>query len=292
MHAAVSSKFNAIRMVLLGLVTVALVGSFGCASLQGEGQVMPQRDRIRVALERSGSTDVLAWADAKATLPLVELTKELGVDGTPVDLKNYMIEAARASDRFDRFVGVEAVRLLNEYFPQGFAARSDPQFGLGLVSVLWTGLFEPFHRGMAEQVWNRLSEAMKSHPEWCPQSADDPLLLAAFAGFSFHPTEGMKRLDEVMHRMEAEVARGNRPYSTSRAVQNLRSLPKGYGFVYSLYAVDGEVCNGGFVQLYENGYGPCVPLAIEAFRALGHEEAAALVEESLLYARAEHHVQG
>jgi hypothetical protein len=42
-----------------------------------------------------------------------------------------------------------------------------------------------------------------------------------------------------------------------------------------------EICNGGFVQLFNNSTGMIVPEAIEGFRAIGMPETAAVIEEAV-----------
>lgn len=246
---------------------------------------MRDEDKILTALSQMGRQDVLEWAAEHPTLSLVELNRLLGAGVAPVALESHMREVALDSGTFDEFVKMEAVRRLTEHFPNGLQYAKNPDFGFASGWAMWASLFEASHKKMAMQVWRSLSDTLRNHPEWCPRDSTDLLVQSAFAGCSFQPSEGAKKLAAAVRRMEGEMERDNQPYSLVRALSNLRQLPPGYGYLHGLYVVDGQVCNGGFLQLYENEYGPSVPLAVEGFRAIGREDLAELVEESLLYAQ-------
>jgi hypothetical protein len=82
------------------------------------------------------------------------------------------------------------------------------------------------------------------------------------------------------------IAGDNNPdRDEARTVKNFQNAAKGYGLLYGLYVVDGQVCNGGFIQLYDNTHGGPVPFAIEGLQAIGLHQAAAVVEESLAFMR-------
>lgn len=246
---------------------------------------MQPDQKISDALARLGERDVLDWARRHATRRLVELNAMLAAGVAPVHLESFMADYARVSGRYDEFVRTEAVRRLNEYFPNGFGKSDSQQYELASGWVMWSSLFEPSHEQLARGVWDLLTKTMRENPAWCPSHPDDELLLAAFASRSFVPTEGSKRLAAVLRRMEREAARDNRPYSELRAVANLRGLPDGYGWVYGLYSVDGQVCNGGFEQFYDNTGGAAACFAIAGYRMIGRHDFAAIVAESLVYAK-------
>ncbi|MFZ5817882.1 MAG: DMP19 family protein [Bacillota bacterium] len=242
-------------------------------------------EKIRAALERIGEQDVLAWARRNATQSLFALNQALGAGVAPVELQRFMAEVARETGRYDQLMRTEAVRNLNQFFPEGYGRSKNQDFGLATAWSMWASLVGAAHKSQARQVWDRLEQTAAQHPDWVPRSPDDPLIAAAFAGSSFEPTAGERRLAEVERRVWQEAERENHPFSVERALANLGRLPPGYGYIYSLYILDGEVCNGGFRQLYDNGYGPAVPLAAEALRTIGREDLALLVEESARHAR-------
>jgi hypothetical protein len=241
--------------------------------------------KISVALRRLGDPDGLDWSRRYATRPLVELNTMLAAGVAPVHLQSFIADRARASGRYDEFLRIEAVRLLNEYFPEGFSKSDNQQYGLASSWVMWSGIVEPSHEELARDVWNLVTKTLRENSEWCPQRPDDELLLAAFAGRSFAPTEGSKRLAAALRRMEQEAALGNLPYSDHRAVANLQCLPAGYGWLYGLYSVDGQVCNGGFEQYYDNTGGAAACLAMAGYRMIGRQDFAAIVAESLAHAQ-------
>lgn len=158
--------------------------------------------RIRTALLRLGVDDVLAWARANCTAPLVDLNERLAAGVAPVDLGHFMAAAAKTSGRYDDFVRTEAVRRLNEHFPEGFGASAKRDYGLAAGWAIWASLFEPPHKESAHAVWDRLAETMRTHPDWRPKTPDDPLVVAAFSGASFYPSDEQRQFDDAVRFIE------------------------------------------------------------------------------------------
>lgn len=237
-------------------------------------------ERIRQALAAHGEDDILDWAAVRLALSLAELNRVLDAGVAPFFLERCMAEAARNSDRYDEFLRAQLVRHLNRQFPNGFAA-ADQAFRTAAAWAMWAGLLEPSHKDEAKEVFVAVVAALRQHPSWCPRHPDDPRLLGIFEGHSFAPSAGAHQLADVERRIEGIVAVDNRPFRHSRAVENLRQEAPGYGFIYSLYLVDGKVCNGGFVQFYGNTGGACTPLAVAGFQEIGRIALASVVEESL-----------
>lgn len=145
----------------------------------------------------------------------------------------------------------------------------------------WASLFEPSQEDRARETWERLMHLMKSNPQWCPKSPDDPLVLSAFGTVGFEPSREKLSFDKAVEFMERVARKGNRRWSDSKAVENLSRVKPGYGLLYGLLSLDGQVCNGGFEQFYENTSGVPAPLAINGFRAIGRDDLAAIVGESI-----------
>jgi hypothetical protein len=104
---------------------------------------MDEELRIRTALARADISDVLNWARRNCRKPLVVLNRELDANVAPVDLERFMRKVAADSRTFDDFVRVEAVRRLNEYFPQGVAASDRQDYGFAAGWAMWASLFGP-----------------------------------------------------------------------------------------------------------------------------------------------------
>jgi hypothetical protein len=64
----------------------------------------------------------------------------------------------------------------------------------------------------------------------------------------------------------------------------LESLPRGLQLTFASLAVEGELSNGGFNQMFFNGTDSMAEAAIAAFRRYGAFEFAAVIEEALLRA--------
>src|SRR5262249_55119878 len=160
----------------------------------------------------------------------------------------------RQSHRYDEFVRVEIVRRINQFFPNGFGPSPKQEYGMAAGWAMWASLFEPSQENAAHAVWSKIHETMKTHLQWGPNSPDDPLLKAAFSGHSFEPSEDERRFRDAKAFME-RTAYGFRPWSDRKSVEKLSRVPLGYGYLYGLYAIDGQVCNGGFIQYYQNTRG-------------------------------------
>src|SRR5688572_26103226 len=128
--------------------------------------------RIRTALARMGADDVLEWAAANCTLSLVALNTQLDAGVSPRALEGFMADRAKESNRYDAFVRVEAVRRLNEYFPDGFGCSEKQSFGLSAGWAMWASLFNHESKDRARSVWSALEDSMRRHPEWCPTGPD------------------------------------------------------------------------------------------------------------------------
>jgi len=237
--------------------------------------------RIRTALLRLGIDDVLRWAEKNCAASLVDLNEQLAAGVAPVDLEQFMATAARDSGRYEEFVRMQAVRRLSEQFPEGFGASNQQGYGLAAGWAMWSSLFELAQQKSAHAVWDRLAETMRMRPEWRPSTPTDPLIVAAFSDTSFQPSDEQRRFNEAVRVMERLARRGNRRRSYVKAIENLRRASPGYGLLYALHSIDGQVCNGGFIQFYQNTGGAPAMLAVDAFRAINHGEVADLVEESL-----------
>jgi hypothetical protein len=154
--------------------------------------------RITTALERIGVTDVLAWAALSPSQSMIELNRSLDADATPYELEQFIAAAARQSGRFEYFVRGQLVRLLCEHFPDGYAASSKKQYGVATTNAFWVPLFEPSHQPAAGVVLDRVIGVMRKYRAWVPQNANDPLLLTAFEGHSFEPSQRACRRAEVL----------------------------------------------------------------------------------------------
>jgi hypothetical protein len=248
---------------------------------------MDAEQRIRAALDRIGETDILTWARRNPTVSLVDLTTMLNAAVAPVSVEEFMADQARRDGRYNDFARTEAIRQLNEYFPGGIGQTKSERYAIASGRSFWSGLFEPSKRQLARETWDELVRALKDRPDWCPSSPDDETVLRIFEDRSFAPSEGARRLADVIRRMEEIRMQGmqdSQPFSESRAAKNFGKAPRGYGWLYGLYALDGQVNNGGFLQYYTNTGGVPTPFAIEAFHALGHASFASIVEESLVSA--------
>jgi hypothetical protein len=196
---------------------------------------MDSHRKIRLALRRIAETDILQWAERHGTTGLAELNRILDAGVDPADLQRFMADAARNDGRYDDFIRTEAVRWLNEYFHNGFCQCDKNRLKLPEEWAMWSAVIASSRWQVARETWKVLENTLQNNPGWCPSSPNDPLVVHAFQGKSFAPTEGAEKFAAAVRRMTREVARGNRRFTHARAVRNLSTSPRGYGWLYGLF---------------------------------------------------------
>jgi hypothetical protein len=171
-------------------------------------------------------------------------------------------------------------RRLTQYFPHGFAVSEKKEYGLSAAWAMCAGLFDPTHREAARAMWVRLEATLAQHGAWVPTGPDDPLLIEAFAGHSWELTLATTTLSHVNRRVAEIATLHNDDDDYAKAARNFATVAPGYGYVWGLYLVDGQVCNGGFGQLYANTGGAPVPFAVDGFKLIQRNRLADVVRKS------------
>ncbi len=242
---------------------------------------------IQEALSGLNQSSVLEWAAQFPRLSVVELAKQLSGRIAPISLQQAMVKEARERGTFPALARALLVRLLLRDFPRGIGQVSpeDAQSALASGFSVWMLIFDPDQRAAAEEVWAAVVTELEAHPEWVPQHGDEPRLLQLFSGRDLSRSKRAALVARAKERIET-CLHGHR--SNKSWLEALSQLPPGHGFIHAAGWVDAEVRNGGFAQYYKNSGGVEVPLAITALKAMGRNELAALLEESLGTAR-EHH---
>jgi hypothetical protein len=240
---------------------------------------------LNEALRSQNHSSAVEWAAQFPTLSVVELARRLSGGIAPMSLQKELAKEARARGEFPQFVRGMLVRLLNGEFPRGIGAASSDENGLSSVWSMWVTSFDPDQRAVAETIWNKVVAELRAHPDWVPQHADEPRLLALFKGQNLDRSKRAALVADAWARIDARLA--DRRTARER-ISALSELPAGYGFLYATSRVDAEVRNGGFSQLFANNGGLELPLAIIGMRALKTDDLAALLEEAIAFARTYH----
>jgi Domain of unknown function (DUF4375) len=235
---------------------------------------------IAAALAKAGHSDLFTWAEAAPTVSVRDLATRLGLGIAPVELEQLIGDSARGAGCYDRFLRMQVGRRVAEYFPDGFAVSVRKEYGLSAAWAMCAGLFDPTHRGVARAMWMRLEDMLAQHGAWVPTGPDDPLLIDAFAGQSWELTPATTALRRVNRRIEEIATLRNDCYDYAQAARNFATVAPGYGYVWGVYVVDGEVCNGGFAQLYANTGGTPVPFAVDGLKLMGRHQLAEVVRKS------------
>lgn len=133
--------------------------------------------RLYERVRERGYSSLTAFAEARPTLPLVELAEELGDDLNAVQVFKGLVDEAERSHQLTRLVRSQFVREFFESLPNGWPAVMDDDARLEVAIVLgsWFGFTPETHRERVDQV----SAALLAHPPppgWRPLGPDDELL--------------------------------------------------------------------------------------------------------------------
>lgn len=135
--------------------------------------------RLYERVRERGYSSLTAFAEARPTLPLVELAEELGNDLPAVQVFKMLVEEAERNHQVTRLVRGQLVRELSESLPNGWPAVMDDDARLEVAIALdsW-GAFTPItHKERADQVMAAL-RTEPPPPGWRPLGPDDELLRA------------------------------------------------------------------------------------------------------------------
>lgn len=242
---------------------------------------------LQEALSAVNQSSVLDWAAQFPRLSVVELAKQLSGRVAPISLQQAMVKEAREKGCFPALARGLMVRLLLRDFPRGMGQSSPEEAQSALASAfsVWALIFDPDQRVIAEQAWGAVVKELEAHPEWVPQHADEPRLLAVFNGRDLSRSKRAALVARARDRIEVAIAGQH----TNKAwLDALSQLPAGHGFIHAAGWLDAEVRNGGFALFYKNSGGVEAPVAMAALKVMGRPDLATIVEESLSSARVNH----
>lgn len=133
--------------------------------------------RLYERVRERGYTSLTAFAEARPTLPLVELAEELGDDLNAVQLFSGLVEEAERSHQLTRLVRGQFVRELSESLPDGWPAVMDDEtrFEVAMVLGSWSAFTPVTHKERVDQASDALL-ATSPPPGWRPLGPDDELL--------------------------------------------------------------------------------------------------------------------
>ncbi|WP_309894707.1 NUDIX hydrolase [Archangium sp.] len=137
------------------------------------------KGRLYARVREHGYDSLTAFAEARPTLPLVELAQELGGDDVnAVQVFSGLVAEAERSNRLTRLVRSQLVRELWESLPNGWPAVLDDEARMEVAIAFgsWSAFTPVTHEERARQVMAVL--LAKPPPSgWRPLGPDDELLL-------------------------------------------------------------------------------------------------------------------
>jgi hypothetical protein len=138
------------------------------------------KTRLYGRVRERGYESLTAFAEARPTLPLVELAQELGGDElNAVQVFTGLVAEAEQNKQLTRLVRSQFVRELSENLPNGWPAVMDDEGGLEVAIALgsWSAFTPETHQERIDQVM----AALRTKPPpagWRPLGLDDELLRA------------------------------------------------------------------------------------------------------------------
>ncbi len=134
--------------------------------------------RLYERVRERGYDSLTAFAEARPTLPLVELAQELGGDDVnAVQVFSGLVAEAEQSNRLTRLVRGQFVRELYEGLPNGWPTVLDEEARLEVALVLgsWSAYTPETHEVRVRQASAALL-ATPPPPGWRPLGPDDEIL--------------------------------------------------------------------------------------------------------------------
>jgi uncharacterized protein YciI len=133
------------------------------------------------------------------------LARKLPGGIAPIELQRELLLEARERGVVPQLVRAFLVRLLNSEFPRGLSGATDAQSGLQSVFSMWLWSFDPDQRTAAEAIWTKVVAALEAHPDWVPQRADEPRLMALFSGHDLERSKKATLVASARARIEAKL---------------------------------------------------------------------------------------
>lgn len=204
--------------------------------------------------------NLLEWSNTLPSLTTLELTQRLPVSVPPSTLLKELLAEAHAQDAFPAFARSLLVRLLRE----------------NANASGWLAVLDPDQRETAVLIWARVQQERAAHPDWLPETGEDPRIIKVFSAFDFRRSARVARVASVFERLN-ELPKES-PAERVTRLQN--DFPRGFAWVNAMRRVDAEVRSGGFAAFYANGGEAIAQDAVEGFRA-AHCKAAEVVRDSV-----------
>lgn len=134
--------------------------------------------RLYERVRDRGYDSLTAFADARPTVPLVELAEELGEDDiAAVQVLSGLLAEAEQRNQVSRFVRGVLVRMLSQSLPHGWPGEMNGESRFAIAKALgrWFAYTPDTHKARADQVMAAL-RATPPPPGWRPLGPDDALL--------------------------------------------------------------------------------------------------------------------
>ena len=134
--------------------------------------------RVYERVRERGYDSLTAFAEARPSVPLVELAEELGEDDiAAAQLFSGLVDEAERSHQVSRLVRGHFVREFSECLPDGWPTVLDDEarFAIGRMRGLWIAFTPETHKDHARQLMAAL-RAAPPPPSWRPRGPDDELL--------------------------------------------------------------------------------------------------------------------
>lgn len=135
--------------------------------------------RVRERLRGQGHSSLTAFAEARPTLALTDLARELGDDINAAQVFSELVVEAERGQWLTRLVRGQFVRELSQSLPEGWPSVMDDASRFKIAKAL--GLWSTFTPETHQERVDRASDALLAAPPpagWRPVGHDDALLLS------------------------------------------------------------------------------------------------------------------
>lgn len=236
--------------------------------------------RIADFAESEGYAHIWDWLVAHPAVPLHRVAQRIG-NIVPMQIEQIVSSHCEENGLTCDWMLDKLARYFHQYMPHGWTDSTDLLQKVGFFA--WSSGFSRKYRAFLERMRELLRE-LDVPKGWLPSSKDDPHLIRirdqalseVVIDYSYvDPGVAYRRLvgpiwDEVSIYDGAETF-----------LAQFEHVPLKSGLLLAAHWCQSEVCNGGLAQFFGNPTGVLAPEALEAFKAIGLNEWANVLERAM-----------
>ena len=236
--------------------------------------------RIDDFAKAEGYSHLWDWLVAHPTLSLIRVADIIG-NAAPIQIEKIAAEHSEKHGLTIDWMLDKLVRDFHRLLPQGWT-DSKTLLRKNLFSC-WSLGFSRKYRAFIDRMKQLICE-LDVPRGWLPNSKDDPHLIRVRDQALSEVVIDHSYLDPgvVYWRLVSPIWKEVSIYNgAEKFLTQFSHLPLKSGLLLAAHWCHSEVCNGGFSQFFTNPTGVLAPEALQAFKAIGLNEWANVLEQAM-----------